>query len=227
MTRIKTVNIAVICTMIAAFIIHEYLRVAFPEAVPIRSIIKGGLSLIPVCILLLGMRTISKPRQAYVKPIFLGLVVCLIGDVVINYSDMAGMVIFMVAQGILIYSLLRETGIKRHRFLMWAGLSILVDTICLLSPNIAKLGTVFCICGCIYIALMLLMVVSALGCKRPFFMGALFFGISDLLLVRNTLLGEGIVSHALSLGTYYIGITVLGIYAFLYAREGKSLAREQ
>jgi len=212
----KTINVAVCFLMLALFILHEYMRYEVPGSNNIRTLLKFSLSLVSVLILTIVSRSLDSKQ----KVIYYGLLVCIVGDVVINHSSVGGMFLYMLAQCVLIYGFILRNGMNRKKTGIWLAASVLAIAIGLSTGGASKMGTIMFVGGIIYIGLFIMMVVSAWGDTIIVKGGACFFGLSDALLIYNLLVGDNVARHVISLGTYYIGITLIsaGIFWELSSR---------
>lgn len=202
-------NLLIGSFLVIIFVFHEYLKYVYPETTVIRSLLKFTISIVPVINLINGLQTNENNRNKFYYTLLFAMITCCVGDMAINYSVIAGIALFMAAQVLIILAFSSGRRLSVAKIGLWVALwlSSILACYALFDENSPDMMVV--VGGMIYIGIMFMMVISSYGHSHRIFIGALLFGLSDLLLVYNTLTSEMLITHALSLGLYYVGIIII------------------
>lgn len=207
----------VLLILMALFFFTEEAAIVFlPGAALPRALFKGLASLCPAALCLLGTR--RNPGRLHAG-LCAALLCCLVGDVTINLSMLAGIVFFAGAHVLLCAVFWRAAPPVRWQIALWAALSALFITLAillrartnrLLAPVIA------------YILVLTAMLSLSLRLHPQLRAGAIIFALSDFLLALNAVVGKTTLSHFIALGVYYIAVGILALLPWRAAKNGQA-----
>ncbi len=192
------------------FAAHETLLNFFPEARPARSCLKFFISVIPFCLSFAGWKSNKNGLNFF---ILLGLFICCLADVFINIVFVAAIVLYLLGHLCFIRAFLSCKRPRVFNFVLWAilYLAICLGILFLTDVPFDKRAE-----GLVYCAFMCAMVAFSFCGPALIRAGGIIFGLSDVLLMVNIVLGikDG-PSHVAALGIYYVGVFLMAAQVFL------------
>ena len=190
------------------FLLHEYFLFAHHEWRGLEAVLKGVLSLFPFILCFLGWKE-NKSRLSF---LFLsGFLLCLLGDALINLFMEFAAVCYFAAHCIFVRCYLYFRKPKVWQFVVWIVVFLLI-CVFIQFVNVSLLLKVF---GILYTFAMTAMVMFSVKIPKLLTIGSLIFFISDILLLRNFIYSETVVSHFFSLGLYYVAVMIIASKVFV------------
>ena len=120
MKTTRRAPLLLLASMTVFFVLEEAAVHYMPANAPLRALLKGLTSLCPALLCLLGAR--RSPSRLHIG-LCLALLLCLVGDVAINLSMLAGIVFFAGAHVLLCAVYWRAMPAVRWQSALWAALS--------------------------------------------------------------------------------------------------------
>ena len=184
------------------FIIHEYFLFAHHEMKVLEAVLKGILSFFTFLLCFFGWKENKNRINLF---FLLGFFLCLIGDAFINiFMEFAALCYFFAhCLFIRCYLFFR----KPEKWQIWIWISAFI-IICFFI-RFVSVPIHLKIFGSLYTLAMTAMVMFSIKIPKLFTIGSLIFFISDILLLRNFIYSETIVSHFFSLGLYYVAMLII------------------
>ena len=213
MKTTRRAPLLLLASMTVFFVLEEAAVHYMPANAPLRALLKGLTSLCPALLCLLGAR--RSPSRLHIG-LCLALLLCLVGDVAINLSMLAGIVFFAGAHVLLCAVYWRAMPAVRWQSALWAALSAAFIALAVLFRSRTG-GLLPAIIA--YILVLCAMITLSLRQRPLLRAGALIFALSDFLLARNIALGQTALSHFIALGVYYLAV---GLIALVPWQDGKS-----
>lgn len=181
---------------------------------------KGACTLVPVLLCLAGAG-IAAGRLTGAWWMTVGLVLCLVGDILLELVFLAGMAAFLCGHLAYIAGFLAMAPFRWESVPIFAiALLIVVVLFYRLLPQMKEkrgpfIGYAVVLLAMLAVAMALPFSLGARGAVAA--AGALLFVVSDLLLARNLLLGPIGHSDAVSLGCYFSGQYLLALSVWCFA----------
>ncbi|MDY4832922.1 MAG: lysoplasmalogenase family protein [Treponema sp.] len=189
------------------FLVHEYFLFAHHEWRVLEAVLKGSLSLFPFILCFLGW----KEDKSRLNILFLiAFCLCLIGDAVINLFMVFSAVCYFVAHCIFVRCYFYFRKPKFWQFVVWI---VVFACICIFIQFV-KVSSLLKIFGVLYTFAMTAMVMFSFGIPKQLMIGSIIFFISDILMLRNFIYSETVVSHFFSLGSYYVAVMLIAVKIF-------------
>lgn len=178
-----------------------------------RILLKFGISFTSVLLAFAGLKRFTDRTNLL---LFMGLLFCCIGDVVINLHIVAGAMVFLVGHLFFVKSFIHGKAPSMRIFVIWAVFAtVMVTGIVLMRCYVVPDFDSFLVtAGIIYVVFMTAMVSFSFMAPGQLCAGGVIFGISDILLICNLVFGTTPLSHIISLGVYYVAIFIISDYVF-------------
>ena len=208
---------AVSCLLaLALFSAHEYLLNFYPETLAARNVIKFFISVIPFCLSAAAWKSKKSALSLFVT---LGLLICCVGDVVINISLVISIGLYLVGHSLFIKGFFCCKKPRVFQFVLWGGMFL---GICVWLLFLDNISTTQKIEGLVYSAFMCAMVAFSFCGPALVCAGGIIFGVSDVLLMLNIVLDtEKGLPHIIALGVYYVGVFLMAAHVF-FVEERRS-----
>ena len=197
--------VILLSAMTILFFLEEAVVSFLPGSRLPLALLKGLTSLCPALLCLLG--TLRSPSRLHIG-LSLALLLCLIGDIAINLSMLAGMVLFALAHVMLCAVFFHAQPPVRWQLALWIGLDALFIALAFAFRSRAgalllpAMGYIFVLCAMLTLALR----------QRPLLaVGAFVFALSDFLLARNAVMTRTPLTHLISLGVYYVAVGLIAM----------------
>lgn len=197
--------IVLLSAMTVLFFIEEAVVNLLPGSRLLLALCKGLTSLCPALLCLLGTR--RSPSRLHIG-LCLSLFACLVGDVAINLSMLAGIALFAGAHVMLCAVFFRTRPPVTWQLALWIGLDALFIALAFASRK--KAGSLM-LPAMGYILVLCAMLTLALRQRPLLAVGAFIFALSDFLLARNAIMTRTPLSHFISLGVYYAAVGLMAL----------------
>ena len=195
---------AFVAVSLGLFLVQELLYWLMPQYMVYRSVLKGVIGLLLCLMAYLGYRR-KNSRLSFHTVIALAISVA--ADILINYSFSGGMLLFAIAEGVLVYNYFRHESPEKWQYVLWiTGIicSWLIISNSGLNDEMVRQMTA-------YIVILSALGVLSLNMPKKMRAGALLLIMSNVFLFINEVGQETLLIHVLSLGIYYLAI---GFFAF-------------
>ena len=206
---------------LAFFSAHEFLLNFYPETLAQRNVIKFFISVIPLLLSFFAWRTNKSALSLFTT---LGLLLCCVGDVVINISLVVSIALYLVGHSLFIKGFFCCKKPRVFQFVLWGVMFLGICAWLLFFANVSVTQKIE---GLVYSAFMCAMVAFSFCGPALVCAGGIVFGLSDVLLMLNIVLDtEKGLPHIIALGVYYVGVFLMAAHVFLVERPsaGKSSA---
>ena len=189
------------------FLLHEYFLFAHHEWKVLEAVLKGTLSLFPFVLCFLGWKE-NKSRLSFL--FLIGFFLCLIGDAFINLFMEFAAVSYVLAHCVFVRCYLYFRKPKFWQFIIWI---VVFGCVCIFIKfvDVSFLLKIF---GTIYTFAMTAMVMFSFGIPKQLMIGSIIFFVSDILMLRNFIYSETVLSHFFSLGSYYVAVMLIAAKVF-------------
>lgn len=195
---------------LALFVAHETLLNFYPGTGAARNVIKFFISAIPFCLSAFAWKSNKSPFVFFVT---LGLFACCVGDVVINIAFVLSVALYLVGHSLFVKGFFCCKKPRAFQFVLWGTLFAAICVWLIFFTNVPMKEKIE---GCVYSIFMCAMVAFSFCGPVLVCAGEIIFGISDILLIVNILIGvETGAAHVLSLGIYYVGVFLMAANIFL------------
>lgn len=184
------------------FLIHEYFLFAHHELRVLEAVLKGLLSLFPFILCFLGWKD-NKSRLSFLFLIVFFL--CLIGDAVINLFMEFSAICYFMAHCVFVRCYFYFKKPRVWQIIVWLAV---FACICVFIQFV-KVSFLLKIFGALYTFAMTAMVMFSFKIPKQLMIGSFIFFVSDILLLRNFIYSETVVSHFFSLGLYYVAVMMI------------------
>lgn len=210
----KVIFVAACLLALALFSAHEFLLNFYPETLAERNVIKFFISAIPFCLTFFAWKANKSSLGFFLT---LGLLACCVGDVLINITFILSIALYLVGHSLFIKGFFCCKKPCPFQFVLWLGM---LAAICAWLIFFAGVSTTQKIEGVVYSAFMCAMVAFSLCGPAVLCAGGIIFGISDILLMANIVIGvETGAAHVLALGIYYVGVFLMAAAVYFPARS--------
>lgn len=198
------------------FLVHEYFLFAHHEMRVLEAVLKGLLSLFPFILCFLGWKD-NKSRLSFL--FLIGFLLCLIGDALINIFMEFAAICYFMAHCVFVRCYLYFRKPKLWQFVLWIAV---FACICVFIQFV-EVSFLLKIFGALYTFAMTAMVMFSFKIPKSLMIGSLIFFISDILMLRNFIYSETVVSHFFSLGSYYVAVMLIA--ANVYFGIGENVCK--
>lgn len=198
------------------FLVHEYFLFAHHEMRGLEAVLKGLLSLFPFILCFLGW----KEKRNRMEFLFLiGFFLCLIGDALINIFMEFSAVCYFLAHCVFVRCYFYFKKPRIWQIIVWLAV---FACICVFIQFV-KVSFLLKIFGALYTFAMTAMVMFSFKIPKQLMIGSLIFFVSDILMLRNFIYSETVVSHFFSLGSYYVAVMLIA--ANVYFGIGENVCK--
>ena len=191
------------------FLIQRGVATFWTEQIPaqlaVRTAIKG---LVTLTITVLCARTGKVGKDRAVTLLFAGLLLCVAGDVLLNYFFIPGMAVFALGHILFCCAFMAEKKPQRKQVLIWS-----CAVVCVAAAVFALKGYLGALAMpvLLYGAVLTAMVTFSYGYNLLMFLGAVLFTVSDAMTATEQVAEVGAVFEFILLGLYYAGVLLMAI----------------
>lgn len=202
-TKYRAAPVFCIFVIFMEYFIMQFFMQLFPDDLHYVLTIKTVIAVLSCLIALSGYLHRRNTLSGF---ILIGLICLGVADVVTSNNIAFGAILHIIAYLVLSYAYYKEEPPGWKRIAAWALFSVIGLAQITLIPG----GTIMLrlLLG-LYICTATGMVICSLVLPRRVFYGSIMLYIAGILLVYNQVNGTTFISHAISLGVYYMAVTSL------------------
>ena len=201
--KFSSIPLLCIFANVFLFIVMRFYAELLPDNTLIMSALKLAIGIITFLLALYGYLKNKSRLSGFIAA---GIAALTIADVVMSNNNVIGSLIHVAAYGLLCYAYMREEKIRKTQTVFIVILSIAAAQIVLSIKGdfgvLRYIAIIYCIAA-------ILLLFSSFGLSRRILAGSVLLFISGLLVFNIQIRGEGFIRHFVSLGVYYLAITVL------------------
>ena len=195
------------CITLACAITVRNIQADFPDAKLMAAILKFCAS---APSLLLALRGFLMEKNRFDLRIVIALALCLMADVIINFSLVAGGSVFAIAHMIFTITFIIENKPDRKQKLAWLILTLVIAVILVLIYSHINNIPMY-LFALAYLSIMISTVVFSVKLNKLIFVSAIIFALSDCFLIFNMTVKPTVLMKLAALLIYYISLHLYGI----------------
>ncbi len=184
----------------------RYVQAVSPDNLIGTALLKFSASLPTV---LIAVRGYQSERNRFDFILLLAISFCLLADVSINLSIIAGGGLFAAGHLLFDAAFISEKKPSRKQITVWLAASLL-GAACIFMVRDKMPGLLFCILAAAYLSILISTIVFSFPLPRIIFCSALVFAFSDIFMVFNILNDGSMLMKFMALLVYYISLFLYG-----------------